>query len=158
MSKEDHEKQLNDYINSKSNRIFSNSNKELYGLLIKAVFSTANTINWMLSNPEKTKIFLTGENFDIIKKYIESGKNLSLILIGNFDSIQQNFKNLSESYKNFTFKFIPEKINVQNVFTWDNIGYRFTPYNHKLTGVACANDPEFTEKCNKIFQKINDMI
>ena len=154
MSKEEHEKQLNDYISSKSNRIFSNSNRELYDLLIKIVFSKANSINWMLSNPEKTKSFLTGENFDIIKQYVESGKNLSMILIGNYDSIQQSFKNLADLNKNFTFKFIPEKIQVQDVFTWDNIGYRFTPDYHKLTGVACANDPEFTGKCNKLFQKM----
>ena len=137
MSKEYHEKQLKEYISSKSNRTFSNSNKELYNILIKIVFQTATSINWMLSNPEKTKTFLDKENFDIIKNYIEYGKSLSLILIGNFDSVQQNFKNLSESYKNFTFKYIPKKIKVQNVLTWDNIGYRFSPEQHRLTGVAC---------------------
>lgn len=158
MSKENHEKQLKDYISSKSTRIFSNSNRELYDLLIKVVFSTANSINWMVSNPEKTKSFLVGENFDIIKKYIESGKSLSLILIGNFDSIKSNYDNLKLNNSNFKFKLIDKKINVQDVFTWDNIGYRFTPDQHKLTGVACANDPEFTAKCNSIFNKINELI
>lgn len=74
MSKETHEKQIKDLINSKSTRIFSNSNKELYNLLIKIVFQTASSINWMISNPEKTKMFLMDENFDIIKEYIKSRK------------------------------------------------------------------------------------
>lgn len=133
MSREEHKKQLKAYISSKSTRIFSNSNKELYSLLIEIVFSLANSINWMLSNPEKTKIFLTGNNFDIIKTYIENGKDLSLILIGNYDSIQNNFKELSDKYSNFKFKFIPEKTNIQDILTWDNIGYRFSPDPHKLT-------------------------
>lgn len=154
MSKDEHEKQLKEYINSKSSRIFSNSNKELFNLLIKIVFSTANSINWLLSNPEKTKSFISGENFNIIKNYIESGKSLSLILIGNYDTIQQEFKILSKNNKNFTFKHIPEKMKIQDIFTWDNIGYRFTPDQHKLTSVACANDEIFTEKCNKLFNSI----
>ena len=138
MSKEDHEKQLKNYICLKSNRIFSNSNKELFDLLIKIVFTTSkNKINWMLSNPEKTKIFLTEKNFDIIKQYVESGKNLSMILIGNYDSIIKDYKSLAEKNKNFTFKYIPEKLKVQNILTWDDIGYRFTPDQNKLTSVAC---------------------
>jgi len=154
MSKEEHERQLREYITSKSTRIFSNSNKELYDLLINIVFTTADSINWLLSNPEKTKQFITGKNFDLIKQYIESGKQLSLILTGNFDSIKSKFENLTLKNPDFNFKFIGKKINSQDVLTWNNIGYRFSPDNDKLTGIACANDPEFTKKCNNLFKKI----
>ena len=121
MSKINHETQIKNYIISKSNKIFSNSNRELFDILIKIVFSNANSINWVLSNPEKTKIFLMNKNFDIIKNYINSGKLLSLILVGNYSSIYKNYEELTKLNKNFKFKFIPEKMNVQNILTWDNI-------------------------------------
>ena len=47
-----------------------------------------------------------------------------------------------------------EEIKNQDIITWDNIGYRFSPNSNKLTGIACCNDPEFTGKCNKIFEKL----
>ena len=72
--------QIKEFIKTKSNRIFLNSNKELYKLLLKNIFENANSINLLLSNSEKAKLFFTQEWIDALKDYVKSGKEIKIIL------------------------------------------------------------------------------
>lgn len=154
MSKEIHKEQIKEYIDSKSNRIFSNSNKELFNLLLENIFTFTSSINWFITNLDKLKFFFNENGFELIETYLSNNNKLILICVNGNDLLISKFKDLSLKYKSFTFIQKPDLSNTQDILTWDNIGYRFSPESNRLTGVACANDSEFTKKCNKIFENI----
>lgn len=154
MSKEIHKEQIKEYINSKSNRIFSNSNKELFHLLLENVFTISLSANWFITNLDKLKFFFNEDGFNLIDSYLERGGELNIIFVNGSDQLISKFKKLCEKHKSFNFIQKVEINHSQDFITWDNIGYRFSPDPHRLTGVACANDSIFTEKCNNVFNRI----
>lgn len=154
MSKEIHIEQIKNYIVSKSTRIFSNSNKELFKLLLKNVFENSIKINWFITNLDKIKFFINDEGLLLIENFLKNGHQLNIICKESSENLILKFEKLSIQYDNFTFIQKQNILNTQDILTWDNIGYRFSPEPNRLTGVACANDPEFTKKCDLIFEKI----
>lgn len=154
MSKLIHDEQIKNYIENKSTRIFSNSNKDLFSILLNEVLKNSHEINWIITNLEKMKFFLNDEGFEKIESFLQGNKSLNIIVLNNSEQIINKFLNLSKKYKNLKFIKSDNLLNVQDVLTWDNIGYRFSPDTKRLTGVACANDKEFTSKCNNMFKTI----
>ena len=154
MSKQFHEEQIKNYIKEKSTRIFSNSNKDLFSTLLNTVFECSHNINWLIINLDKMKFYLNDSNICKIETFLKNGNMIKIITSKTSESILEKLEELNKKYSNFNLKVIDDLTNHQDILTWDNIGYRFSPDPKRLTGVACANDIDFTNKCNKSFNKI----
>lgn len=153
MPREIHTELIQEYIKLKSNRIFSNSNRDLFKVLLNSIFENANEINWGVANLDKIKFFLNEGGFESIIKFLQKNKTLKLITSNGNECLISKLNELSSEYKNLIF--IKKDFELpQDILTWDKIGYRFSPDKNRLTGVACGNDPEFTSKCNKIIEKM----
>ena len=74
MPREIHTELIQEYIKSKSNRIFSNSNRDLFKVLLNSIFENANEINWGVANLDKIKFFLNEGGFESIIKFLQKNK------------------------------------------------------------------------------------
>lgn len=156
MINENNKIQIKKYIDEKSKRIFSNSNKELFESLLHVVFQKASDIQWLNASFEKLNFFFQDEGIILIENFLQNKNNtLKLIIPENINSISKKLENLSKKYNNFTFKEIKNTSKkYQDMLIWDDIGYRFAPDPKKLIGVACANDMEFTLRCKTVISKL----
>ena len=129
-----HKDQIKDYILSRSNRIFSNSNKELFKLLLENVFEYTNSINWFITNLGKMKFFLNDEEgFKLIENFLKDDKELVILSSNRCEVIEDKFNEFLKKYKKFQFKIDRNIAHAQDILTWDHIGYRFSPDPKRLT-------------------------
>jgi len=150
-----YKKQLIRYITELSSRTFSNSNKDLYQLLLLTILKySSSNIKWLIPNYQKINVIVDNEVLTAIKDYAKEKSIEIYFLESGLNKKKNKFLDLkADNLKVYVINNKDIKYN-QEILIWDNHGYRFAPDGRKYTAICCANDEQFTQKCNLIFQKL----